>query len=372
MLTRRGAVIGSLAALAPNAFGALAATATNEAGNSLAPRTLAFPRDHGAHNDFRVEWWYLTGWLDREAASGSAYDAALGFQVTFFRMRTGIDPANPSRFAAHQILLAHVALADPARGALLQEQRIGRTGFGVAAAAESDTDLTLDRWQFARAADGAYHCSLRTREFALDLAALPTQPLLLQGEAGLSRKGPLAAQASYYYSQPQLAVSGTVERAGARASCRGVAWLDHEWGNTLLAADASGWDWFGMNLAEASALTAVQRPRRDDPHNDRPLHAYASLRGRNTARVHRFAADEIRWLPLTQWNSPRTGAHWPVAQRIRIGARTFDTMPLFDDQELDSRAVNGIVYWEGASQLLEDGNPIGRGYLELTGYAAPM
>jgi len=213
---------------------------------------------------------------------------------------------------------------------------------------------------------------LRAREFALDLAALPTQPLLLQGDAGLSRKGPSPAQASYYYSQPQLAVSATIERAGVRASRRGVAWLDHEWANTLLAADAAGWDWLGMNLADGSALTAFQIRRRDDPKNDRPLHAYASLRGRNTTRVQKFAADEIRWRPLAQWRSPRTGARWPVAQQIRIGARTFETKALFDDQELDSRVGNGIVYWEGASELLEHGNPVGHGYLELTGYAAPM
>ncbi len=377
MLTRRsylfGTLAGTLAAIAPNLLGSLSgATASNADGIALAPRTLAFPRDHGAHNDFRIEWWYLTGWLDPDPALDAEHDAALGFQVTFFRIHTAIDPANPSRFAAHQVLLAHAALADPARAALMQEQRISRTGFGIAAAAESDTDLTLDRWRFARAADGSYRCSLRAREFVLDLAALPTQPLLLQGEAGRSRKGPSPAQASYYYSQPQLAVSGTIERAGVRASRRGVAWLDHEWANTLLAVDAAGWDWLGMNLADGSALTAFQIRRRDDPKNERPLHAYASLRGRNTARIQTFSADEIRWHPLAQWHSARTGADWPVAQQIRIGARIFTTKPLFDDQELDSRAVNGIAYWEGASQLLEDRQPIGRGYLELTGYAAPM
>jgi predicted secreted hydrolase len=63
---------------------------------------------------------------------------------------------------------------------------------------------------------------------------------------------------------------------------------------------------------------------------------------------------------------------WPVAQRIRVATRTFETKPLFADQELDSRASTSAVYWEGASLLLEEGRRVGRGYLEMTGYVEPI
>ena len=43
------------------------------------PRPLEFPADHGAHPDYRTEWWYFTGNLT--AANGAAY----GFQLTLFR-----------------------------------------------------------------------------------------------------------------------------------------------------------------------------------------------------------------------------------------------------------------------------------------------
>lgn len=329
----------------------------------VVPRPLAFPRDHGAHPDFRIEWWYLTGWLDSPAG------ASLGFQVTFFRTRTDVDPANPSAFAAKQLVIAHAALADPARGGLLHDERIARSGFGAAGAAEGDTDVHVGAWRFTRQAGGEYLCTLPARGFTLEFTARPTQPLLLQGQAGYSRKGPLPAQASYYYSQPQLDVRARLTRDGRALALTGHGWLDHEWSSTLLAADAAGWDWVGMNLDDGTALTAFQI-RRQGAAGD-ALYAYAAMRPPGgTARI--FPPDEVRFARRTQWISPRTRATWPVAQELRVGERTFVTRPLMNDQELDSRMTAGAVYWEGASELLEGERRVGRGYLELTGYVAPI
>lgn len=325
---------------------------------TVVPRALVFPRDHGAHPEYRIEWWYLTGLLD-------AAPQPIGFQITFFRTRTGIDPANRSRFAAHQLIIAHAAIADAARGSLLKDERIARAGFGIAEAAEADTDVRLDRWRLARRADGAYECTASARSFDLRCTAVPTQSLMLQGEAGYSRRGPRPAQASYYYSQPQLQVQATLQRDGTPRRFAGRAWLDHEWSSTL----PTGWDWIGMNLDDGTALTAFQIRRRD---TDAALYGYASLRDRPAAAPRLFAPAEVRFETVERWTSPRTRTSWPVAQRIRVGERVFETQPLFADQELDSRASAGAVYWEGASRLRENGRDIGRGYLEMTGYLEPI
>ncbi|MGE5337076.1 MAG: lipocalin-like domain-containing protein [Gemmatimonadota bacterium] len=330
---------------------------------TVTPRTLVFPRDHGAHPDYRTEWWYLTGWLDGAAAPA-------GFQVTFFRTRTSVDPANPSRFAAHQLVIAHAAIAMPTRGHLLHDQRIARTGFGIAHAAEADADVAVDRWSLTRdAQSGAYSAHVPANVFDLRLTARPTQPLLLQGDAGYSRKGPQPAQASYYYSQPQLAVDAELGLDGEVSRRRGRAWLDHEWSSTLLDPDAAGWDWIGMNLDDGGALTAFQIRRKGAGGT---LYAYASVRENGAASVRTFAPDAVRFEAVSRWESPRTRAVYPVAQRITVGERVFETRPLFPDQELDSRATTGAVYWEGASTLLEQGRAVGRGYLEMTGYLAPI
>jgi predicted secreted hydrolase len=124
-----------------------------------------------------------------------------------------------------------------------------------------------------------------------------------------------------------------------------------------------------MNLADGSALTAFSIRRKE---GSTPLWAYAALRaaGARAPRIH--APGEVRFTPLERWTSPRTRAAWPIAQRIEIGSRAFETRPLMADQELDSRTSTGAVYWEGASTLLEDGRKVGAGYLEMTGYVSPI
>lgn len=334
---------------------------------AITPRALEFPRDHGAHPDHRIEWWYLTGVLDAAPS-----DPMLGIQVTFFRTRTTIEDANPSRFAAKQLLIAHAAIADPARGTLQHDQRIARIGVGGVAASTRDTDLALGRWRFARDSNGAYRCALDAGSFALAFTATPTQPLLLQGQAGFSRKADATRDglvpASAYYPQPQLALRARVTRDGRSRDLAGRGWLDHEWSSTLLAPEAAGWDWVGLNLDDGTAVTAFRiRPR----VGDAPLYAYASLRSAG-GPVRTFSPNEVRFTPRTGWTSPRNGVRYPVAMRIEFGGRTFDTDPLMPDQELDSRATTGAVYWEGASRVSENGTQVGRGYLEMTGYVAPM
>ncbi len=321
---------------------------------------LTFPADHGAHPDFRTEWWYVTGWL--RTADGRD----LGFQVTFFRTRPAVSQGNPSAFAPRQVLFAHAALSDPAVGHLLHDQRVAREGFGLAEASMTDADSVLDDWSLKRGGDGQFHTKVTGRDFALDLTLSPSQPVLPEGEGGYSRKGPRPGQASYYYSLPHLAVSGAVVRGGRRARVTGQAWLDREWSSTLLDPAAVGWDWVGLNLDDDGALMAFQI--RDA--GGRALWAGGSLRSRDGS-VARLAPGDVAFAPQRRWRSPRTGAVYPVQQNVTVKAggkpREWRLTPLFDDQELDSRLAGGPVYWEGA--VTTQG---GRGYLELTGYLAPL
>jgi predicted secreted hydrolase len=323
-------------------------------------RALRFPRDHGAHPRYRTEWWYATGWL-RDGAGRE-----LGFQVTFFRSRPGVAEASPSAFAPTQLLFAHAAIADPAHGRLVHDQRAARAGFGLADAREETTDVRVDDWALALAGE-TYRTRIPAREFALDLAFAPTQGLLLQGEDGYSRKGPLAEQASYYYSRPHLAVSGAIERGGRREAVEGAAWLDHEWSSEYLAAEASGWDWIGINLADGGALMAFRiRAKAGGAFWAGGAHRAAD------GRLTILAPDAIGFTPIRSWRSPRTEVDYPVAMRVRAGALELDLEPLMDDQELDSRATTGTIYWEGAVRARRGSRPAGRGYLELTGYWKPL
>jgi predicted secreted hydrolase len=324
-------------------------------------RTLQFPQDYGAHPEHRTEWWYVTGWLNTPDGK------PLGFQVTFFRSRTEHDPDNPSAFAPKQLVIGHAALSDPAAGHLLHDQRSAREGFGLAWAKTGDTDVKLEDWRMRRAPDGRYLVSVRGGELAFELQLAPTQPLLLEGEAGFSRKGPQAGHASYYYSEPHLAVSGTVTSKGKPVAVKGTAWLDHEWSSQVLDTNAAGWDWTGINLDDGGALMAFQIRARDGGK----LWAHATLRD-GAGRLSQYGPDQVGFAPQTHWKSPRTGAAYPVAATITTGALRWQLKPLQPDQELDSRRSTGAVYWEGAVSVGRDGRPLGRGYLELTGYVDPL
>ena len=302
---------------------------------------LRFPFDHGAHPDFRNEWWYATGWLD--VADGGK----IGFQSTFFRVRTGIGEDNASAFAPRQLLLAHAAIADPRLGALRVNQRAARVGFGRAGFASGRTDVWIGDWHIDQRGD-RYRIDVQADEFAYALTLVPDGPPLLNGVAGFSAKAADEEHASYYYSRPQLIVRGTANGLPVT----GTAWLDHEWSSQYMAAGASGWDWCGLNLDGGEALMAFR------------------MRGKEGAVA--FAPPGVGFEPLRTWKSPRTGTVYPVSVLVRAREQEYRLEPLMDDQELDARASTGTIYWEGAVRAFRADRQVGRGYLELTGYWRPM
>ncbi|MGH8231788.1 MAG: lipocalin-like domain-containing protein, partial [Steroidobacteraceae bacterium] len=289
----------------------------------VAGHVLEFPRDHGSHPEFCIEWWYLTGWLN------TASHQPLGFQVTFFRARQTQADANPSAFAARQLLIAHCAISDPAVGRLWQDQRIARAGLGLAEASQSDTDVWIDDWRLKRDASG-YHAQLVARDFSIELNLQLTQPVLLEGDAGFSRKGPDSAAASYYYSEPHVRVSGSITRQARRDSVSGEAWLDHEWASEYLDPSAQGWDWAGVNLQGGGSLMAFEI-------RDRQGHDYwggGTLRDAQ-GHVQILSAAQVRFTALRRWRSPRSNVSYPVAELLRAGDLRLMLEPLMDDQEFD-------------------------------------
>jgi predicted secreted hydrolase len=325
---------------------------------------IEFPRDEGSHPLFRTEWWYVTASVEDEQ------QRPLGLQITFFRYRPGTHEDNPSRFAPRQLLFAHAAISDAQRGSLLHDQKAARAGFGLVEAGEGRVDVRIDDWSLEQAGD-RYSARIVGGEFAMELEFVATQPPMLQGVAGFSQKAPDPAFASYYYSLPQLRVTGTLRMAGERRVVNGSAWFDHEWMTRSLHEEALGWDWLGLNLDDGGALM-VQRIRRTDGSE---FWAGATWRASPDERgaTRSYGPDEIEWQPGRRWRSPRTGIEYPVEWQVRLGDRTLLVRPTMDDQENDTRESTGTIYYEGAVRVFDEGGkPLGRGYLELTGYGEKL
>jgi predicted secreted hydrolase len=345
------------------------------AAQAQARQALRFPRDLGSHPDFAIEWWYITGRLQ-------AAQREFGFQLTFFRSRVPVTQGMRSSFAAKQLIFAHAAVTDVAGQRLLHDQRIarasGNTQVDLATASEVDTNVRLGDWSLKRDG-GSYQAKAIGSDFSFELALRETQPLLLQGDQGWSRKGPEASQASYYYSLPQMQVSGQLSLGEQILPVQGQAWLDHEWSQSLMHPDAVGWDWIGMNLLDGSALTAFRLRTKAGA----ALWAGGSIRPAGAGSAEIFDPEDVNFTPERSWKSPASGTSYPVQWSVQI-RRTlpntrvkvlehYTVKAAIDNQELDSSQSTGAIYWEGLSELLDSrGTLVGRGYLEMTGYASPL
>ncbi|MDT8438327.1 MAG: lipocalin-like domain-containing protein [Wenzhouxiangellaceae bacterium] len=332
---------------------ALLGSAPEEFRRVTGPEPLNFPADHALHPGYRNEWWYFTGNLDAE--DGRRF----GFQFTLFRFEIGSGTQPDSEFAAEAVWMAHLALSDVDGERFFSRERFARDSLGLAGATAErwwlrdwEVTRTADGWRLVAGMDGA----------ALDLVLAPAKPVVLQGDAGYSRKGAEPGNASRYYSITRIDTSGQVRIDGAPVAVTGQAWLDREWGSSQLGEGIAGWDWFALQLDDGRDLMLYRL--RTDAGEPGPFSAGALVEADGGYTI--LAREDFELLPLEWWRD-RDGVRWPVAWRVRLPAAGLDARvePAFGDQ----RWYATVGYWEGAVDVIDDdGRPLGRGYLELSGY----
>jgi predicted secreted hydrolase len=309
-----------------------------------------FPRDHGAHPDAPVEWWYYTGHLSGEG--GRRY----GFQLTFFRVR--------------DVHLAHFAWTDVAARRFEYDEKTHLGVPGIASAEEGRLEASNEDWSARAGADGVHRLSARGKAGRLELRLTPAKPPVLHGESGLSRKGAGAQEFSRYVSITRLAVKGSRGNGSRTETLSGTAWFDHEWGAGVLPVGAAGWDWFALQLDDGSELMLYRMRGRDGGATPFSSGTFVPARG---AAVP-IAWTGVRLTETASWTSPRSRARYPAGWRITLTSLQLDVTvaPLVAGQELDTAASTGVTYWEGACSVrgTRAGRPVaGNAYVELTGYA---
>jgi predicted secreted hydrolase len=374
----RRPVSGSAAATAP--AGATAAVqvdrlsvlrAADESGFALAniPRRFEFPQDHGPHPLFRHEWWYFTGQLQ---GAGEKF----GFELTVFRLAlrppqfTTSSGTAISAWRARQVYAAHFAITDVSRRSFFNATRYARDALNLAGAQAQPFAIQVADWSVI-AAPGAppqtLHWQLQAADgdYQLRLDLRSTQPPVLNGDAGLSRKADAPGAASYYYSMPRLQAAGSVSRAGISLPVSGVVWLDREWGSGSLGVEQQGWDWFALDLDDGSTLMFYALRDRDGRRDVHSAGTFVDAAGEATP----LRNDDVQITVQRHWSSPRGGqypAQWAV--RVRSQDLQLNVTPLLADQELSTQPR----YWEGAVQVTGQHHRTrisAQGYVELVGYA---
>ncbi|MEW6406047.1 MAG: lipocalin-like domain-containing protein [Chloroflexota bacterium] len=336
-----------------------------EAVNNLRP--LTFPQDFGAHEDFRIEWWYYTGNLDTPERRH------FGFELTIFRVglvSPTVELPADSQWYGRSVYFAHFTVSDIANERFYAFERYSRPGPGLAGAQADPYRVWIDDWNVTAQTAGVYHLQAAQAGIAVDLTLTDETGIILHGENGYSRKGEDPDNASYYYSQPRLGADGFIQVEGAEYAVSGLAWKDHEFSSSMLDEDQIGWDWFSLQFEDGSALMLFQLRERDGAISDSSSGTFIMP----DATTRHIEKTDFEIAVLDEWHSPHTQGLYPAAWEIKLNQPNclLEIHPWMVDQEVH---FSTVTYWEGAVRFEGtcDGVPIrGNGYIELTGYAGNM
>ncbi len=325
-------------------------------------RPFTFPEDHGPHPGFKNEWWYVTGNLDGE--DGQPY----GYELTIFRFALtppdeAPQPASTTPdWRTNQLYMAHFALTDADNETFHAFERFSRGGAGLAGAQADPFRVWLEDWSMTSTGSETFPLRLQAREegVGVDLTLRPTKPYVLQGDRGLSQKGPGPGNASYYYSYTRLATEGVLVRENDTVDVSGQSWMDREWSTSALGPNQEGWDWFSLQLDDGRDLMYYQIRNEDGTASTFSEGVIVGREGSTRSLDRSEVSIEVH----DTWTSPDGTHTYPVEWTLRVPSEELDLQitPYLPAQELDV----SVRYWEGAVRV--EGSASGRGYVEMTGY----
>ena len=321
-----------------------------------------FPRDHFNHPEFQTEWWYYTGNL--HSADGRKF----GFELTFFRQ--GVDRSTQPRqvWDVRDVWLAHLALSDIHGQKFFNEERLNRSGAGLAGADQTRTTVWNGNWRSQWSSPAAQHLQAVGDRFSFDLTTDSQKQPVIHGKDGVSQKIPGEGRASHYISLTHLLTKGTIVLEGKSYSVEGLSWMDHEFFTHQLDKDQNGWDWFSLQFEDGSDLMLFQLRHADGSPDAYSAGTYVDPQGRTT----HLSKNDFSLTPGKTWISSKTGGKYPIEWRIAVpgqGIQVALTTRL-PAQELTGKSKASPAYWEGAIEV--NGSRRGAGYLEMTGYAGPV
>lgn len=340
------------------------------------PGIITFPEDLGAHESFKTEWWYYTGNLKTQTGRH------FGFQLTFFRQaldceKQGENPPveGTSAWRTRQLYFAHFAVTDTQNRKFYSAQRMNRGSIGIAGVQSAPFKAWIDDWQAVQVKEDGnmIHLTARARaeslptapQFSIHLTLTRKKPVILQGDRGLSRKGPGISDASYYYSFPGMTAQGIVTVARETAQTVGHAWFDHEWSTSALGSDVAGWDWFALRINEGpdagTDLMVCRVRRRDGSPNGYGFGAVSHPNG--TYDI--LSESDFSIAAQRTWTSPATGRTYPAQWIIHLETSklSLQVAPVMAAQEHSGM----FPYYEGAVSV-QTPRGAGLGYVEMTGY----
>lgn len=331
--------------------------------HAINPRVFSFPSDHGSHPSFKTEWWYYTGNLDTEEGRH------FGYELTFFRTALSAKSfQRNSSWSSVNIYMAHLAISDVKNKSFYAFDRFSRDGLSLAGAQSKPFKVWLEDWVVSGKGENALPMVLTASEknISINLTMSGKKPVVLQGNKGLSRKGPSAGNASYYYSYTRMDTEGSIQIDNNNFHVHGLSWMDREWSTSALEQNQVGWDWFALQLSDGREVMYYQIRKKDGTAE--PLSNGTLVNTDGTGKF--LSLNDVKLQVIDYWKSSDGKAQYPSKWHLAIPEEKMelDIIPYMPDQELNLT----VRYWEGAVQTrgtCKGKNISGNGYVELTGYS---
>ena len=349
---------------------------------------MSFPQDHGTHDQFDIEWWYLTANLQDEA--GDPY----GLQWTLFRFKNSRPRSSQAegnnsssslknspvmlnestvsldkKWHNDQIYMAHASIHS--LDTHWFSEKFARGGVGNAGLTALPLNLFIDDWQWLNS-DGDTGLFPSTLTFSATDTSKPnaetiatftlnqTGPLVQHGDNGFSVKSN-SGHASHYYSAPFISIEGELTQAidtvtTTPIKLKGQAWFDKEWTSQLLDTGTQGWDWVSLHLDDGNKIMAFRMRLKNQ--EDYVTGSYITSTGEQIT----LQPGDLMLQPVSV--KKVDGRQLPLIWKLIIPSKKIDlTISTLKDKQWNNAAV---PYYEGMVKI--EGSHGGVGFLELTGY----
>ncbi|MEK9657279.1 MAG: lipocalin-like domain-containing protein [bacterium] len=316
-----------------------------------------FPRNHGIHPSFNVEWWYLTGHIT------DTDQKKHGVQVTFFRYKVQSVSGNRSLFNSDQLYVAHAAWTDINKKEFSHDERVGRPGLTKLIAEKRQMNLQIQDWRLYQKGE-RFIIDIPASFGHLKLDLVPAKAKIFHGKNGKSFKGPHPDQFSYYYSYTRLKGNASLATAKKKIQSDQVSlWMDREIFDQSVNDTQQGWDWFAIQCDDNMELMCFQ-VRGKTPETDFRAGTLVATNGETVS----LKMSDISFTILDDWKSKKTGITYPLKWQIKIPKYGVDLIVdrTINNQELSVSTPLPMSYWEGSCRVT--GTHAGNAYMELVGY----
>ncbi len=319
---------------------------------------IYFPRDEGSHPEFQAgsgtEWWYVNMHLQGDSTQHN-YSAMVAFFNYNFRIFNITDE--------------------------MEQDFHSFTNFGLLSAAQECLNLKFypffmetERWltktdSLGKLVPFQYVLKVGGDNYALAVDLDAQKPPLIIGKDGLITVG---SGDSYYYSQTQLVVTGTLKFKGQTEPVSGIAWIDHQYGPFFASPGGEeSYEWFSLQLDNGKDInlwhifTADDQIPQDDSH--RIFTIYVDEQTQDTSSS--FSLERLSFWEFRQ------GLYFASGWRLIEPNHKIDLVitPLFHDQVVP---FSDAYFWEGSCQVAGEMNGesvAGQAFAELLHiYEAPI